>query len=84
MLTQEVSILVTSVLQTPAGRMIFGRPEARPSGSYSPVGPASGSHAPVGGPSVTGGTGTFAPVGGPPSSAMGMPPAPGPGERPRG
>jgi uncharacterized protein YacL len=59
---QETSILVTSVLQTPAGRMIFGRPEARPSGSYSPVsgqssagmapvssGPQSGPHAPVGG-----------------------------------
>src|SRR6185295_2056070 len=28
---QETSILVTSVLQTPAGRMIFGRPEARQS-----------------------------------------------------
>ncbi|HEY2787647.1 MAG TPA: TRAM domain-containing protein [Fimbriiglobus sp.] len=79
LINQEVSILVTSVLQTPAGRMIFGRPEARPSGSYSPV---SGSHHPVGGPSVSGGTGTFAPVG-PPSSA-GMPPVQGPGDRPRG
>jgi uncharacterized protein YacL len=58
---QETSILVTSVLQTPAGRMIFGRPEARPSGTYSPVqgsspgmapvpgGPQSGPHAPVSG-----------------------------------
>jgi len=27
---QEVSITVTSVLQTPAGRMIFGRIESRP------------------------------------------------------
>ncbi len=77
---QEVSILVTSVLQTPAGRMIFGRPEARPSGSYSPV---SATHAAVGGPSVTGGTATYSPVGPPPSS-MGMPPAPGPNDRPRG
>ncbi len=38
----EVSIVVTSVLQTPAGRMIFGRMEARPSGSFLPVGPPSG------------------------------------------
>jgi uncharacterized protein YacL len=30
---QEVSITVTSVLQTPAGRMIFGRIEARPPGA---------------------------------------------------
>jgi uncharacterized protein YacL len=45
---QETSILVTSVLQTPAGRMIFGRPEARPSGSYSPVQSTPGM-APVGG-----------------------------------
>ena len=46
---QEVSIMVTSVLQTPAGRMIFGRPEARPSGAYSPVGggASSGSFTPV-------------------------------------
>lgn len=34
----DASVLVTSVLQTPAGRMIFGRPESRPSGSYVPVG----------------------------------------------
>ncbi len=30
---QEVTITVTSVLQTPAGRMIFGRMEGRPPGS---------------------------------------------------
>jgi len=30
---QDVSIMVTSVLQTPAGRMVFGRPETRPSSS---------------------------------------------------
>lgn len=43
---QEVSIVVTSVLQNPAGRMIFGRPEQRQSGSYVPLG-MSGSHQPV-------------------------------------
>jgi uncharacterized protein YacL len=43
---QETSLMVTSVLQTPAGRMIFGRPEARPSsGAYNPVG--SGPHQPL-------------------------------------
>jgi uncharacterized protein YacL len=30
MIGQEITITVTSVLQTPAGRMIFGRPEGRP------------------------------------------------------
>jgi uncharacterized protein YacL len=33
---QEVLIVVTSVLQTPAGRMIFGRPDQRTSGSHTP------------------------------------------------
>jgi uncharacterized protein YacL len=33
---QEVAIVVTSVLQTPAGRMIFGRPDQRLSGSATP------------------------------------------------
>src|SRR6266478_467006 len=34
---QEVPIVVTSVLQTPAGRMIFGRPDQqRPSGTHTP------------------------------------------------
>jgi hypothetical protein len=37
---QEVNITVTSVLQTPAGRMIFGRIDARPAG-----GGAGGGHA---------------------------------------
>ena len=61
---QEVTIIVTSVLQTPAGRMIFGRIEARPSGSYQPVGgPSSGGYQPVGGPQ----SGATQPVGGPPS-----------------
>ncbi len=34
---QEVMIVVTSVLQTPAGRMIFGRPDQRTSGSHTPL-----------------------------------------------
>jgi uncharacterized protein YacL len=38
---QEVLIVVTSVLQTPAGRMIFGRPDQRTSGSHTPY-PAPG------------------------------------------
>jgi uncharacterized protein YacL len=63
---QEASVLVTSVLQTPAGRMIFGRPEARPSGTYQPVttGPTSvmtGGPAPVG-PGVSHSTTTTVPV----------------------
>lgn len=33
---QEVPIVVTSVLQTPAGRMIFGRPDQRASGTHTP------------------------------------------------
>jgi uncharacterized protein YacL len=36
LIAQEVPIVVTSVLQTPAGRMIFGRPDQRTSGSYTP------------------------------------------------
>ncbi len=43
---QEVSIVVTSVLQNPSGRMIFGRPEQRQSGAYVPLG-QSGTHTPV-------------------------------------
>jgi uncharacterized protein YacL len=39
---QEVTIVVTSFLQTPAGRMIFGRPDQRTSGSHTPF-PAPGS-----------------------------------------
>ncbi len=46
LLGQDISIVVTSVLQTPAGRMIFGRPEQRLSGSYVPVG-QSGLHTPT-------------------------------------
>jgi uncharacterized protein YacL len=33
---QDLPIVVTSVLQTPAGRMIFGRPDQRTSGSHTP------------------------------------------------
>ena len=44
---QDTSLLVTSVLQTPAGRMIFGRPEARPSGTFVPVGGSGSSTHPV-------------------------------------
>jgi uncharacterized protein YacL len=39
---QEVSITVTSVLQTPAGRMIFGRIESRPAVVASGAGSGSG------------------------------------------
>jgi uncharacterized protein YacL len=42
---QEVLIVVTSVLQTPAGRMIFGRPDQRTSGSHTPLPGGSGSSA---------------------------------------
>jgi uncharacterized protein YacL len=74
---QEPSIVVTSVLQTPAGRMIFGRPEARPSGAYSPVSVAapgvSGTGSPQPPPSNPG-TGTHTPVGGKPPSAGTSPP----------
>ena len=41
---QDAAIVVTSVLQTPAGRMIFGRPDQRSSGSHTPYG-ASGATA---------------------------------------
>jgi uncharacterized protein YacL len=63
---QEVSIVVTSVLQTPAGRMIFGRPDQRASGSRTPY---SGAVTPGGAPgdSRMGG----APVGGPPGDSKG-------------
>ncbi|HJZ54982.1 MAG TPA: PIN domain-containing protein [Gemmataceae bacterium] len=40
---QEVPIVVTSVLQTPAGRMIFGRPDQRSSGTHTPYPGPSGS-----------------------------------------
>jgi hypothetical protein len=48
---QEIAIVVTSVLQTPAGRMIFGRPDQRTSGSYTPYpGPGSTGGLPPGSP----------------------------------
>ena len=64
---QETSILVTSVLQTPAGRMIFGRPESKPSGNYVPVGgPPSSGFVPAASavtlPSIAADTGTHSPV----------------------
>src|SRR5262245_23897758 len=40
---QEVSIVVTSVLQRPAGRMILGRPDQRSSGTHTPYPGPSGS-----------------------------------------
>jgi len=43
---QEASVVVKTVLQTNAGRMIFALPEPRPSGAYVPVG-QSGAHTPV-------------------------------------
>ena len=62
----EASVLVTSVLQTPAGRMIFGRPEARPSGTYQPVGMGQSSVSTAGqgpiGPAVSQSTTTTVPV----------------------
>ncbi|MBX9582330.1 MAG: PIN/TRAM domain-containing protein [Gemmataceae bacterium] len=51
---QGVSIVVTSVLQTPAGRMIFGRPDQRLSGTHTPV---------PGGAGGQSGTGFHAPPG---------------------
>jgi uncharacterized protein YacL len=54
---QEVGIVVTSVLQTPAGRMIFGRPDNRASGSHTPL-PGGSTNAPAPG------TGTAPPVSG--------------------
>jgi hypothetical protein len=62
---QEVAIVVTSVLQTPAGRMIFGRPDQRTSGSHTPY--------PSGGATPTGAA--------PGDSKMGMPPVSGPGDK---
>lgn len=54
---QEVGIVVTSVLQTPAGRMIFGRPDNRASGSHTPLpGSSTSTNAPAQG------TGTAPPV----------------------
>ncbi len=74
----ETAILVTSVLQTPAGRMIFGRPEGRSSGNYPAVGgPGSTSTHPV--PGATAAQGAQPPAtgnGGP--STVSMPPVPGP------
>ncbi len=64
---QEVSIVVTSVLQTPAGRMIFGRPDQRMSGSHTPLPSGSTPSAGAPGESKMG----MPPVGGPGDSRMG-------------
>jgi uncharacterized protein YacL len=73
---QEVSIVVTSVLQTPAGRMIFGRPDQRLSGSHTPY--PAGAATPGGG----------SPGSAPGDSKMGMAPSdpkgPGPSEPTKG
>ncbi len=63
---QEVTIVVTSVLQTPAGRMIFGRPDQRLSGSHTPYPGGSGTSTP--------------PASAPGESKMGGPPVSGPGD----
>lgn len=64
---QEVGIVVTSVLQTPAGRMIFGRPDTRASGSHTPL-PGGSTNAPAPG------TGTAPPVPGTDSRVGGTAP----------
>jgi uncharacterized protein YacL len=64
---QEVAIVVTSVLQTPAGRMIFGRPDQRMSGSHTPVPGGTTPQAGAPGDSKMG----MPPVGGPGDSRMG-------------
>lgn len=46
---QEVQIVVTSVLNTAAGRMIFGRPDQRQSGSHTPMPGSPGASTPTGG-----------------------------------
>jgi uncharacterized protein YacL len=66
---QEVPIVVTSVLQTNAGRMIFGRPDQR----------ASGTHTPFPGPGGAGGGSSTGQIPGP-----GNPPGPEPGKGPPG
>jgi uncharacterized protein YacL len=67
---QEVPIVVTSVLQTNAGRMIFGRPDQR----------TSGTHTPFPGPGNTpGGGSSTGQIPGP-----GNPPGPEPGKGPPG
>lgn len=59
---QDATIVVTSVLQTPAGRMIFGRPDQRASGVHTPY---PGATPPTGGSSGSG-------------PGLGPPPADGP------
>lgn len=54
---QEVAIVVTSVLQTPAGRMIFGRPDQRSSAAHTPY-PSTGGATTVPNKPPEGGKGT--------------------------
>ncbi len=65
---QDIGIVVTSVLQTPAGRMIFGRPDQRSSGSHTPYSGATTPNS-SGGPDAKGGSGAHEPLkGGDPKS----------------
>jgi uncharacterized protein YacL len=58
----EISIVVTSVLNTAAGRMIFGRPDQRASGSHTPY-PGGASTPPATGPGESrGGSGPHEPM----------------------
>ncbi len=70
---QEVAIVVTSVLQTPAGRMIFGRPDQRTSGSHTPFPGAGGSTGATRSPDESKGSAVHEPLKeplkGPPDSA---------------
>jgi uncharacterized protein YacL len=77
---QDVVIVVTSVLQTPAGRMIFGRADQRLSGSHTPY-PVPG----VGGGSSTGGSSGGSPgLAGPPGESRGSAADPTKGPEPGG
>ena len=55
---QEVAIVVTSVLQTPAGRMIFGRPDQRSSAAHTPFPAPTGATTVVNKPDAGKGTST--------------------------
>ena len=83
---QDIAIVVTSVLQTPAGRMIFGRPDQRPSGSHTPyplpgAGTVGGAGSSAGGlgrspddsKGSTTGSSTHEPLTGPPDGTGGKP-----------
>ena len=59
---QEVAIVVTSVLQTPAGRMIFGRPDQRSSAAHTPFPAPGGATTVVTKPDAGKGTGPHDPL----------------------